>query len=94
MDSGETHSANGGIIDNCSSCKFAHEVGSDLYCRRNPPNAQTVIVPQQGGRMGTQVFSAWPPVKAGQWCGEYRRLLLTSVSAAQAARFGRAEGTA
>ncbi len=95
MDSGNGAAlAPGGIIDNCASCKFAHEVATDLYCRRNPPSAQTVIVPQGNGRMGTQVFSAWPPVKPGQWCGEYRRLLVASISPAQAARFGRAEGTA
>lgn len=49
----------------CFDCKFAvAESDYEFECRRNPP------VPVQSDRYVRAC--AWPVVKAGMWCGEFR----------------------
>lgn len=61
----------------CATCRHFTDRdngqgGRMTICRRNPPTAIIVPVPGADGSTGYTVLSAaWPPVGAGEWCGEH-----------------------
>lgn len=55
----------------CKDCKYCYgsepnKLGKIWYeCRKNPPQMLT--------DMDTPLHSAWPSVKANDWCGEFKK---------------------
>lgn len=49
----------------CEECRYFSRL--DTQCRKSPP---TVVMMQTPG--GVQMAQAWPPVRGGDWCGEFR----------------------
>lgn len=58
----------------CKTCKHFHSARVELqnradgYCRRFPPNVQTVVMPGVGPIQAT----SWPAVKDADECGEHQ----------------------
>lgn len=64
----------------CRNCaaSFTGDNGSQLFCRKNPPNAQVIPMPQphpitREMTMGFQTVAAYPPVQPDQWCFQFTR---------------------
>lgn len=58
----------------CAECAY---VGLQLekgepgrICRRDPPRAQGIAIPQAGG-LQVQVITLWPIVQSTDFCGEF-----------------------
>lgn len=57
----------------CKNCKFVYSpIPNQFYCRRLPPACFNVQVKMPTGEIGNQQMSAFPPVQAEAWCGEYK----------------------
>jgi len=58
----------------CSACAYASlkidKGEGGRICRRNPPQAQGIAIPQPGG-LGVQVITLWPVVETNDWCAEF-----------------------
>jgi hypothetical protein len=50
-------------VDTCFVCKYRHEEGGNMFCRRYPPMA--FVMP--GGQLG----SSNPPINRAGYCGEF-----------------------
>ena len=67
-------------LDTCRSCEWIEAVaGAGFECRRHPPLATVIALPEQNplnGQMSVRLttISARPGVKPDEWCGEYRRV--------------------
>ncbi len=86
--------ANSSEMD-CLSC-FWHslanimDVKQGYICRRNPPGVTVNIVPGAQGQIIPVTSSAFPPVRKGDWCGEFKpqKSLITSAPEPLAPRGG------
>ena len=59
----------------CSTCKFCGSQGGPmkdlvLVCRRNPPHAENLVLPEGGG-LTVKTITSWPVVNKADWCGEH-----------------------
>jgi len=58
----------------CAECAHASlqlEKGeSGRICRRDPPKAQGIAMPQANG-IAVQVITLWPIVQPSDWCAEF-----------------------
>lgn len=58
----------------CRLCRHHGVEGSDVVCRRYPPQVTVVLVPQGAPRVGQlapQPFATFPPVVPEHVCGEF-----------------------
>lgn len=81
------------MADTCANCKFAHQGGDTLYCRRNPPVPQFVPQPGPNGGVVLGIRSTFPPVVATMCCGEHRKGLVLATPTDERV-FADAEGRA
>jgi len=58
-------------LDTCSTCPLRHQVGAELQCRAEPPNATALLVPGPMGQVQVQVIAAFPVVQPDWWCGSH-----------------------
>ena len=63
----------------CSQCAHFHRLGPDgpTVCRRFPPTACVILLPQRQILTGEivaqpQPITTWPAVEGGMLCGEFR----------------------
>lgn len=55
----------------CKDCVYSTEVDDfrrQLHCRKNPP----IVFPVMSQSGQVNLVSAWPTVKAGDFCGEFK----------------------
>lgn len=58
------------MTERCLECKFFAQIGPEVgNCRRYPPRPWP---------HGDKVSALWPVVRCDQWCGEWRRAVLTA----------------
>jgi hypothetical protein len=57
----------------CGRCHWMFR-DSDMSCRRNPPQANVLLMPAQPPRVGIApaVMTAFPLVQKDMFCGEFR----------------------
>jgi hypothetical protein len=57
----------------CQRCHWMFRDG-DMSCRRNPPQANVLLMPAQPPRVGIApaVMTAFPIVQRDMFCGEFR----------------------
>ena len=67
-------------MSTCKMCFFAQKVdsqilgrgSSDLVCRRYPPQVNVLQQRNELGQAEIATMTAFPPVRADNWCGEYK----------------------
>jgi hypothetical protein len=60
---------------NCRRCRHHGVEGTDVVCRRFPPQVTVVLVPAPPPRVGQlapQPFATFPPVVPEHPCGEFQ----------------------
>lgn len=75
-------------VEKCENCRFSMAEGRQFICRRMPPTAHAVFVPNENPSEGEWPVkhvgnvAIWPPMQGHGWCGEWqKRMALASTTA-------------
>ena len=57
----------------CDNCKFFHQEGQSMVCRRYPPKTDVIMVPPKPPHIHPRQaqHTYYPPVIKQMWCGEW-----------------------